>query len=84
MESFSPDGNFVSMFLCFIVSFQTMPFHLSWLIPLVFYRLVWQNGKHCPLNRSRKQRGENKPITILVPSYEYGCVRPFRAGISLI
>ena len=51
---------------------------------LVFYRLVRQNGKHCPISRSRRQRGENKPITILVPSYEYGCVRPFRAGISLI
>ena len=52
--------------------------------PLVFYRLVRQNGKHCHISRSRKQSGENKPITILVPSYEYGCVKPFRAGISLI
>ena len=61
-----------------------MLFHFSCLIPLVFYRLVWLNGKYCPISRSRKQRGKNNPVIILVPSYEYGCVRPFRTGISLI
>ena len=37
-----------------------------------------------PYNSESEALGDYKPITTLIPSNEYGCVRPFGAGISLI
>ena len=67
--------------LCFN---RTMPFHFSWPIPLVFLPVGSAKWKARPYNSESEALGDYKPITTLIPSNEYGCVRLFGAGISLI